>query len=899
MNNPMNNPMTNYDPTTQRDPRSKYVRKTLFHLATLLACTVFMTIASTSASAQPPSRTAEIEEAIKATKSSRTPRAPVKLRPKKTSTKSKRFTPKKKTSSSVAQNTGDPPAEFETGVEYKPVSPRTKVTFNLEDADLPDLVRLISNMTGKRFILPGKIRSIKATVFAPTKVSAGEAYNAFLSILNLNGLTVVPAGRYLKIVETGGVETQPLPTYADGTPTPRNDRYITRLHHLKNISAEDVSMLLGKFKSREGSITVYAPSNMLIITDTGTQIRRMLRLVDSIDVSKTGTQTWIEPIHFANAVDLATRLQEIFPTGPDSTRPKATPKRPTRPNPSSNKNTAPTTVGANGESSIHNILADERTNSLIIIATERAYLRILEMIRQLDVALEGEGRVHVHYVQHSAAEDIANAINQLIGGGSTPRRTGKRQAQLIPASSKDGDGFFEGDIRVTSYEPSNALLITASLHDYSALKRVIEKLDAPRRQVFIEAVIMELSISRSSQLGLSYHGGISDFPTSDATSIFGFEAGGSINPFSESALTGLALGVSGPTLEGSQQQFGVSIPGFGIAIQALAESGDTNVISTPHIIAMDNVEAEITVGANIPLQTSGISLGGGSSQLVTLAAAQSGQNGQAGGLGALAGLGGSGQVQRQDIGTTIKITPHINENNEIRLEIEEEISEAGAPQGTLGVIPINRRAAKTEVMVRDQQTIVIGGLMRDRIITSETKIPILGDLPILGALFRQTTKSKEKTNLVLFLTPYIIRNPSDLRSIFERKMQERQEFLDRHFVFSNNDYETPIDYSRTRGLVTEIINEIDDIDEEKALMDDAASRPEPEHTPRDPIGSYVAPSGTPDLEAGDVVVVPDGEEIEDAVEAAVEEAAPVLPSESPSDAPQIQQNESALPRQEN
>ena len=749
----------------------------------------------------------------------------------------------------------EPPSEFESGVEFKPVSPRTRVTFNLEDADLPDLVRLISNMTGKRFILPGKVRSIKANVFAPTKVTVAEAYNAFLSILDLNGLTVVPAGRYLKIVETGGVESQPLPTYDDGTPTPRSDRYITRLHHLQNVSADDVTSLLSRFKSREGSITAYAPSNMLIITDTGTQIRRMLRLIEAIDVSRTGAQTWIEPIHFANAKDIAERLKEIFPTSdgsPSSTSSKPATKRPNRPNPTggASKGGTTTTVGGSSESAIRNILADERTNSLIIIATERAYLRVLEMIRQLDIPLEGEGKIHVHYLQHSAAEDVANAINQLIGGGTrTPARGGRANAN---AAAAGGNSLFEGDIRVTSYEPSNALVITSSLHDYTSLKRVIERLDAPRRQVFIEAVIMELSLNRSSQLGFSYHGGVPDFPTDDSLSIFGFDAGNSINPFSQDALTGLALGVRGPTIEESQQLIGVSVPGFGVAIQALAQSGDTNVISTPHIIAMDNVEAEITVGANIPLQTSGVALGGGVGGLAGLAALQNqqGADNQTG-LGGL-GISNPGSIPRQDIGTTIRIVPHINESNEVRLEIEEEISEAGVAQGTLGVIPVNRRAAKTEVMVRDQQTIVIGGLMRDRVQSSEDKIPVLGDIPILGALFRKTSKMKEKTNLLLFLTPYIIRDPSDLRSIFERKMQERQEFLDRHFVFGDHKYEAPVDYSRTRGLVAEIMTEIDALDEEQRLLDEANAKPKPDHVPRDPVGAFVQTGKA-------IVVTPDGE----------------------------------------
>ncbi|MCA9602252.1 MAG: hypothetical protein KC417_09520, partial [Myxococcales bacterium] len=191
----------------------------------------------------------------------------------------------------AAPPTNIPP--FETGIDYVPTSPRARVTFNLEDADLPDLVRLISNLTGKRFILSSKVRSLKATVFAPTQVTVAEAYNAFLSILEVNGMTVVPAGRYLKISETANIENQPIPLYTGDTPTPGSDRFITRLHRVENVSAEDAATLLSRFKSQAGAVTAYAPTNTLILTDTGTQIQRMLRLIEAVDVSRTGEQIWI------------------------------------------------------------------------------------------------------------------------------------------------------------------------------------------------------------------------------------------------------------------------------------------------------------------------------------------------------------------------------------------------------------------------------------------------------------------------------------------------------------------------------------------------------------------------------------------------------------------------------
>lgn len=745
---------------------------------------------------------------------------------------------------------GEPPPaagpmrEFDVGVDYRPLSPNARVTFNIEDADLPDLVRLISSLTGYRFIMPGRSRTIRASIFAPTRVTVQEAYNAFLSILDANGMTVVPSGRYLRIIDTQGAETQPLPINPGTAPTPANDRFYTRLHYLTNVSAEDVAQLLARFKSRDGNVTAYAPTNLLILTDTGAQIQRMLRILESIDVPRTGEQIWIEPIHYADATELAQRLTEIFAPAEGTPRPAGTPA-------AADAAAGATTIGSRGgEMRINRILADERTNSLIIMATERAYLRILDMLRQLDVALEGEGRIHVHYVQHGNADDIASTLDTLIGGGgSSAGAAGGTAGATAAGAGNATPNIFEGAIRVTAHEPTNALVITSSLHDYAALRNVIEQLDAPRRQVFLEAVVMELSVTRSNRLGFSFHGGVPDFPTNDSISILGFNAQGSLSPINQNTLTGMALGVRGPTIPQSQQLLGVSIPAFGVVLDALATTGDINVLSTPHIIAMDNVEASITVGENIPLQTSGI----GTSALSSLGGLAGTSSAATGALGALGGLGGlgAGSVPRQDVGTTITVTPHINDANEVRLEIQEEISERGTTEGTLGVVSINRRKAKTEVMVRDQQTVVLGGLMRETTSSGRTQVPVLGDIPVLGALFRRTTNETRKTNLLLILTPYIIRDPGDLRTIFERKMRERQEFIDRYFVFGDHDYEPPVDWGRTRGFVAEMLAEMDSIDEELALDAAALSTPPPEHRARPPVGSE--PSARADA---DIVIEP-------------------------------------------
>jgi general secretion pathway protein D len=365
--------------------------------------------------------------------------------------------------------------------------------------------------------------------------------------------------------------------------------------------------------------------------------------------------------------------------------------------------------------------------------------------------------------------------------------------------------MFEGNITITEDKATNSLVISSSPRDFAQLRLVVEKLDQKRRQVFLEAVIMDVSVARSSTLSLAYHGATTTniVGGEDSVILGGFNPGSSIAPGADQ-LQALALNVRGPEIDAGQAipglPPGVSIPAFGVFLNALAESGDSNVLSTPHVIAMDNTEAEINIGENVPLQQN---LGGGFNP-AQLAQAAGGAGANAGALAGLGGLGGFNfNAQRADVGTKVKITPHINDENQVRLEIQEEISETGAPSGALGAVSITQRTAKTTVVVDDQQTVVIGGLMRDTKEQQRQKIPILGDLPVLGFLFRNSTERMRKTNLLLILTPHVIRDQRDLRQIFQRKMQERQQFLDRYFVFTS-EWEPPLDFTRTNGLVEDI-----------------------------------------------------------------------------------------------
>ncbi|MEO8904179.1 MAG: type II secretion system secretin GspD [Polyangiaceae bacterium] len=691
-----------------------------------------------------------------------------------------------------------------TDVPFHPQPGGQLVKFNLQDADLAELVNHISGLTGKRFIYGAKVRQIKATVVSPEPVTLEEAYQAFLSILDANGMTVVPHGRFLKIIDSGGVVTQPTPIIARGEPVPDSDRFVTRLYRLEHVGSDEALALLGKFKSKDGDISVYAPGKLLIITDTASQVRRLMRIVEEIDVGGSGQHMWIEPVRNGTAQELAKRVNELFDLG-----------------------TTPAAAAASSKASgLTKVIADEQTNSLIVVGTEDSYLRLLEVLKRLDSQSAETGKIHVLPLQHAIAEELSATLNQMLGGA------GGRAPAAPPGGAPGGAaaGTFEGELRVTADKSTNSLIITSSNRDYATMHLVVDKLDHARRQVFIEAVIMDLSVSDSTTLGMSFHGGDVLGAAQDTLLLGGFQAGKSVAfPADPSLLQGFAAGIRGPNLPNTTNLLGtgLSVPEFGVVLNAVAASGRSNILATPHIIATDNVAAEISIGENIPLQTN---VGGGASALSGLA----GGAGAAGLGGLLGGLGGF-SAPRQDVGNKIKVTPHINESNQVRLEIDQESSAPGATSGTLGAVSITKRTANTTVVVQDQQTVVIGGLMSDEYTTSRTKVPVLGDLPLLGALFRTSDVQKRKKNLLLVLTPHVIRDQDDLRKIFERKMQERQEFLDRYMVFSGEDWRPPRDWSRTSGLVEDIRKAFAEIAEQERLEAESKPRENPLRTPSDPI----------------------------------------------------------------
>jgi len=692
---------------------------------------------------------------------------------------------------------------------------RRKARFGVyfDKVELEKLVQTVSDATCKTFILPENVRG-KISIIGPENgkvdVDADQFYAAFLAALDSNGLTVYPHGRFLKVVDKNRAKQTTIPTLLDPEePYTTNEQMITRLFRVRYTDLEPLRGVLQQLVTKDGDTIPFQPDT-LIVNDLGSNMHRLARIVEQLDRPPSTDQVRVLQLRYATAQEMADKIQKLFeskgqkPGGRPGITPPPTPT-PATGAPPGVPNTAEL-APAGGPATLSQLIADERTNKLIIIASPAAFERIQQLVDEIDIPISGEGRVNVYYLENAAAEDLANTLQSLAQGSANKPKTPPPQAGGAKGPVQAAE-LFSGEVKISADKATNSLVIIASQNDYRNLVRVIEKLDIPRRQVFVEAVIMEVNLDRNSEFGLNLHTGIpvnTDQGTLPAVLGTKYTKSGLPPSFSLANLAsfgGFLAGLQGPAIP-EFQKLGLNIPAFGVVMNALQQSSDVNVLSTPHILTSDNEEAEITVGQNVPFQAgfSPANLGLGGLGGMAGAAGLAGAGGL-GGLGALGGLGGLGNmfapINRQNVELKLSVKPQINDSDYIRLVVNQQTEEIASQDPVLGPTTA-KRSAKTTVVARDQETVVIGGIMQDRTIESVSKVPVLGDVPLLGHLFRQQSRKRVKTNLLLFLTPYIIKEQADFRRIFERKMAERQAFVEQ-FYGSVPNYEVAIDFSRKAG----------------------------------------------------------------------------------------------------
>jgi general secretion pathway protein D len=635
------------------------------------------------------------------------------------------------------------------------------VTLDFADVELAAVIETIAKMTRKNFIYDDRVRG-RVTIVSPTPMPVEQAYAVFESVLQVKGFTTVTTpGGAIKVVPVREAKESSVETVQSSARPPDRDRFVTRLIPLNYIDADSIVNTLKPLVSKDAAMAAYAPTNTVILTESASNIRRLIAILESIDVETYKEELAVINVEHADAATLADQVSEIY--GAEVSSPAAASAVSRRPR----RTAVPEPAAAGTRRTPVRILTDERTNSLLVLAPRQQLEEVRQLVAKLDVPVTGGGRIHVYYLRNANAEELAQTLGGLVGGVSAPASPpGGAPGQpggIAPAIRSAVTGLV-GDISITADPATNSLIIQASQEGFNTLKAVIEQLDVERPQVLVEALIMEVDVSDGTDLGFSgllrTINGDSDFLIRSATDAASAAAQASTGGVGAALPLAPLLGrFFRNTLEFDD---GTDNPPTGgslidAIIRLSATDGGTNILSAPHILTSDNEQAEIRVGDNIPIISSRV-------QQPT---------------GADAGLSTSVNVERQDVGVTLRVTPQITEGDSLRLEIFQEISaineslDVGNPED-VGV-PLSLRKVENTVVVKDGETVVVGGLVADDYQDTTTKVPWLGDIPVLGWAFKTKERTLRKVNLLVFLTPHIVRTPLDLE---HETIRKREEFRD-------------------------------------------------------------------------------------------------------------------------
>ena len=584
------------------------------------------------------------------------------------------------------------------------------VAIDIENGDITQFIKLISELTNKNFIVDSSVKG-KVTIISPKEITVEEAYKVFESVLEVYGFTTVPAGSVIKIVPAIDARSKDIDTLLKDEAISPEDKVVTQLIPLKYADPEEIKKAFSPFISKSSVMVSYPPTGMLIVTDMLSNITRLLEIIEAIDVAGTGSEISVIPLEHATADVMASSLNTVF---------KAT---------SQDAKTAESTGSIT-------IVDDERTNSLIVLASAVDTLKVRQLIGLLDKETpRGEGNIHVYYLQNANAEDLAKVLTEI--------PTGETSSAGSQDPAKETAVVLSRDVQIIADKATNSLIINANKDDYLILENVIQKLDITRRMVYIEALIMEVNMSKQFELGVQWYGGkiTGSFDGNDVVSF------GSSNPGSNnlpsittegfSFPTGLSLGVLGDAITIGDLTF----PSIGAVVRAYGTNSDVHILSTPQIMTLDNEEAEIKVADNIPFlsrkdtSTTGVDYS---------------------------------NYDFKDVGVTLNITPQINQERFVRLKISQKVDQV-VEQEEIGLPTTLTREATTTISIKDGQTVVIGGLIDETKNNTNYKVPILGDIPVLGHLFRSRTETLDKKNLYIFITPHIVENPAESTEIFETK----------------------------------------------------------------------------------------------------------------------------------
>tara|TARA_Y100000589_G_scaffold94_1_gene81 strand:+ start:1028 stop:3040 length:2013 start_codon:yes stop_codon:yes gene_type:complete len=609
------------------------------------------------------------------------------------------------------------------------VSAAQEYTVNLKDTDIQEFIKFVADVTGTTMVVDPNVKG-KVRVISSKPVSKAELYDLFLSILDVQGYTAVHSGQVIRIVPSKDARSSPVPIMDDQTAV-GNDEYVTQVIRLDNISAAKLIPVLRPLVPQQAHLAAYAPSNAIIISDIRSNIGRIVDIIERMDRSAIQT-TEIIRLKYGVAEDVVSMLNTLEKSRQGE--------------------------GADADKEAV-LVADKRTNSVVVTADELTVDRIRKLVTYLDTPLEQSGNVRVIYLEYADATEIAEVLTRVMQNISRLEEGGSSKR------AGSGESTIEAD------EGTNSLIITADTDEMAALEAVIARLDIRRAQVLIEAIIVEMTVTEGQDLGLQWlfanDNGVygSNITTDEARRQSLGQLGGALVPDDGSENIGTReVAASLATIPGTTLGWGVVDESLTMTVilNALESQGNNNILSTPSLLTLDNEEAYITVGSEVPFVTGSYTntgVGNGASNPFQT-------------------------IERESVGVTLKVTPQINEGNAVLMDIVQEVSTL-APSLIASDLITNERKIETMVLANDGNIVVLGGLVSDEIQDDSQGVPVLSSIPLVGRLFRSDSVKVTKQNLLVFIRPTIIRDDEDLagataekyRYIRDQQMERRERGL--------------------------------------------------------------------------------------------------------------------------
>ena len=576
-----------------------------------------------------------------------------------------------------------------------------KVSLNFVNAEIEEVIKAVSHITGKNFVVDPRVKGT-INIISATPVAAPLAYDILLSTLRMQGFAAVEAGGVTKILPEADAKLYVGSVHGSNT----GEKLVTRVFVLKYESAAQLVPVLRPLIPPNNIVVAYPGNNTLVITDYASNMRRLEQIVNAID-QPGKVAPMIIPVKLASAIELAQTINRLLQEG------------------------AAGAAGTGDTSQRFILLADARTNSLLLRTDNSERIeRVLDLVAKLDVETGTLGNIHVVYLKNAEAVKLAQTLRSILSG-DTSAAAAAATGGAPPGSPNSaglaggsGGGSPTGGGAIQADPATNALIITAPHNIYNNIRSVIDMLDVRRAQVFVEALIAEVTVGKDAAFGIQWQAGA---PTGNG----GLVAGGT--NFPPNTIFGVAASIAAKTpVLGSGLNIGfLRGQNLGALITAVQTDSNTNVLSKPNLMMLDNEEAKIIVGQNIPL----------------IASTQNGTPGNPNPFQS---------IERKDVGLTLKIKPQISEGGTVKMIISQEVSDVDSVSNPSGIIT-NKRSLDTTVLVDNGQTLVLGGLISDRVVKGEFKVPLLGDIPILGWLFKYETRKSTKSNLMIFIRPTIVR----------------------------------------------------------------------------------------------------------------------------------------------